>query len=362
MKNYQTRQMRDETRVAPRSFGQKMARATLIGGAFLGVAAGVNAWIATRSGTPRHELGGVFGRYPWRFGDIAYTVVGEGTPLVLVHGLGAGNSMAEWSEVFPLLREHFTVYAFDFLGWGLSDQPDMTYEAADYVSQLTNFIEDVVGRPCVVAASSDGCAYAIEAAARLPNLVSQLVLTCPPIVPEQQIVAPPAAQLIERLVTLPIVGATLNNVLASRRSIEYFARHQLFYDKSLVDDDFVARHGSRAHRKGARRSLATFLSGRARLDARATWSQLEQPALLIWGRNAAISGLETAPEWLAMKPDAHLEIIEEAMLLPHYEHAQQWTDRVLDWRAEEPRNSAPAFAETTADDSPDDDSAFSAEL
>ncbi len=328
-----------------RSATQRLGRALVVGGAILGAVASVNALIATRCGTPRHELGGVFGRYPWRFGDMAYTVAGSGTPLVLVHGLGAGNSMAEWSEVFPLLREHFTVYAFDFLGWGLSDQPQMTYEAADYVSQLTNFIEDVVGRPCVVAASGDGCDYAIEAASRLPNLVMQIVLTCPPLVPEQQIVPPPLTTVLERLFAWPIIGATLNNMLTSHRSMESFARHQLFFDKSLADENFIQRHASRAHQKGARLSLSTFLSGRARIDARETWSRLEQPALLIWGRNAAISGLETAPEWLAMKPEAHLQVIEEAMLLPHYEHPQEWMNRVLDWRVKEPPAKA-MFAPT----------------
>ncbi|HVF85409.1 MAG TPA: alpha/beta hydrolase, partial [Abditibacteriaceae bacterium] len=128
-----------------------------------------------------------------------------------------------------------------------------------------------------------------------------------------------------------VVGATLNNLLASQRSIDGFARHQLFYDKSLSDESFIKRHSSRAHRGGSRRSLATFLSGRARADAREEWSRLEQPALLIWGRNATLSSLETAPEWLALKPNARLAVVEEAMLLPHYEHPCQWTDRVLDW-------------------------------
>lgn len=310
-----------------RSFG----RILLAGGALVGAVASANALLAARAGTPRHELGGVFERYSWRFGDLAYTVAGKGAPLVLIHGLGAGNSMAEWSEVFPLLRENFTTYAFDFLGWGLSDETPMSPEADDYVAQVVGFLEDIVGEPCVLVASSDGCDFAIEAAARVPNLVSKLVLVCPPIVPEKTNFSPPMMDAIERFFNMPILGATLNNLLSSRASIAAFARKQLFYDKNLADENFVSRHYSRAHSKGARRSLATFLSGRARFDARDAWSQIEQPALLVWGRNSQIAGLETAPEWLSAKPNAHLEVIENAMLLPHYEHPRQWTDRVLDW-------------------------------
>ena len=299
--------------------------------------------VAARAGTPKAELSGVFNRYPWRFGDLAYTVAGSGAPLVLVHGLGAGNSMAEWSEVFPLMREHFTVYAFDFLGWGLSDQPQIAHDAADYVSQLVNFIEDVVGEPCVVAASGDGCNYAIEAAARLPNLISELVLTCPPIVAESQIVPLSLAPWLERAVAWPILGATFNNLLTSRRTVESFARHRLFYDKDLADERFVSRHRSNSHAKNARFALAGFLSGRARINARETWSRLEQPALLVWGRNATLNGLETAPEWLSMKPDASLEIIEKTMTLPHFEQPQIWADRVLDWLRKSREDHAPTL-------------------
>ena len=321
----------------------RLTRAVAFGGAVLGMVAGVNALLAIRAGKPRDELGGVFARYPWRFGDLAYSVTGRGAPLVLVHGLGAGNSMAEWREVFPLLSEHFTVYAFDFSGWGLSDQPQISHQAADYVSQLVNFIEDVVGAPCVVAASADGCNYAIEAATRLPNLVTKLVLTNPTLVLERGNLAEALTKISEKLIASPILGATLNNILASSRSIRFFARHQLFYDKSLADDNFVRRHASCAHRSASRLAIAGFLSGRARLDARPFWNVLEQPALLIWGRNSTICGLETAPEWLAAKPDAQLEIIEKAMLLPHCEHPQIWTDRVLDWLRSEAEKPAPSL-------------------
>lgn len=310
---------------------RKLKSVALWTGAVLGAMAGANALIGARAPKPHHELGGAFGRYPWRFGDLAYTVAGSGKPLLLLHGLGAGNSMHEWSENFSVLRENFTVYAFDFLGWGLSDQPESEYPAEDFVQQVLDFARDVIGETCVVVASSDACNYAIEAAHRQPDLFSKLVLVCPPMVGEQQIVPPPLVSTVEKVIALPIVGAMLNNLLTSRSSIRYFARKQMFYDKTLADDALVNRHYARGHRRGARFSVAGFLTGTSRLDARASWSELTQPALLVWGRNTTISGLETAPEWLAMKADAELLVIEKSMLLPHYERADEWNERVLEW-------------------------------
>ena len=309
----------------------KLKSVALWTGAVLGAVAGANALIASRAGTPHHELGGAFGRYPWRFGDLAYTVAGSGQPILLLHGLGAGNSMHEWSENFAVLREHFTVYAFDFLGWGLSDQPQSDYPAQDFVSQVVDFVQDVVGDSCIAVASSDACNYAIEAAHLRPDLFSKLVLVCPPIVSEQGIVPQRWASAVTKTFALPLVGATLNNILSSWSSIAYFAKKQMFFDQSLADEALLKRHYARGHRGGSRYSVAGFLGGTSRLDARVAWSQIEQPALLIWGRETTISPLQTAPEWLATKPDAELLVIDHAMLLPHYEQAAQWNDRVLDW-------------------------------
>jgi hypothetical protein len=91
---------------------------------------------------------------------------------------------------------------------------------------------------------------------------------------------------------------------------------------------------------GARHGLASFVSGTMRHDALPAWGRLRQPALLVWGRNTQINAVETAPEWLALKADAELHVIDDALLLPHVEHAQEWNTLVLGWL--ETGNSATA--------------------
>src|SRR5260370_39585031 len=49
-----------------------------------------------------------------------------GTPLVLVHGLGARGE--DWSAMIPALAAHgFHVYVPDLLGYGRSPKPDVDY-------------------------------------------------------------------------------------------------------------------------------------------------------------------------------------------------------------------------------------------
>jgi pimeloyl-ACP methyl ester carboxylesterase len=66
-------------------------------------------------------------------------------------------------------------------------------------------------------------------------------------------------------------------------------------------------------------------------DWRAAWSEIERPCLLIWGRNALREGYEAAPEWLALQPDAHLQVVEAAMLFPHLEQPQALLGQLLPW-------------------------------
>jgi haloacetate dehalogenase len=55
---------------------------------------------------------------------IAYSVGGEGPPVLLLHGFPQTRMM--WHDVAPRLAEHFTVVAADLRGYGDSSKPDGT--------------------------------------------------------------------------------------------------------------------------------------------------------------------------------------------------------------------------------------------
>jgi pimeloyl-ACP methyl ester carboxylesterase len=192
----------------------------------------------------------------------------------------------------------------------------------------------LIPEPCVLVASSDSCAYAVEAAQRRPDLFSKLVLVCPPSSRDKGSHdgdADVQSKLVKTLFKIPVLGTTILNIFASRSAVRGFAERHLYFDKALVTEKTVSAYYVAAHQPGTVYGFASFLSSALSHDAREAWSNLEQPALLVWGRNALINPLETAPEWLALKPDAQLEVIDRAMLLPHSEHPDEWNRRVLAW-------------------------------
>jgi len=109
---------------------------------------------------------------------IHYTVAGSGPALVLVHGFG-GSTLA-WEKLTPLLAPHFTVYALDLLGFGLSDKPvDASYALpaqADIVCALINALK--LDKVALVGHSMGGVIVA-DAARKLPEKINRLVLIEP---------------------------------------------------------------------------------------------------------------------------------------------------------------------------------------
>jgi pimeloyl-ACP methyl ester carboxylesterase len=305
--------------------------AALLLGTAAAAAATANTLIALRTPPPDDRLGGLFERYPGRLGDIAYAVSGNGSPLLLLHALHPGASMAEWAENFDALAQHFTVYAPDFLGWCASDKPAARYDGDEYAEQIEFFIEDVIGGPCAVVASGQSAAYALRAAARRPDLFTNVVLICPPLADESDGHLYGPHRAFYELLKLPLIGQTLYNWLTARPKLQEFAARHLFFDKNRVDGRLVTAHHIAAHQPGARHAPRSIWTGLANVNPLDDWSNLSCPGLLIWGRNALQPPVDTAPEWLALKPDAHLEVVDEAMLLPHAEHPARFNKIVTDW-------------------------------
>ena len=101
-------------------------------------------------------------------------MVGEGEPLLLIHGLGA--CMEYWYKNIPALSQHYRVIAFDLPGFGLSDKPKADYGAAYYA----DFLKALYGHFKLAKASlvghSLGGGIALQFALEHPQRVKQLFL------------------------------------------------------------------------------------------------------------------------------------------------------------------------------------------
>lgn len=109
-----------------------------------------------------------------------YIEGGEGEPLVLVHGGGAGaDCRSNWFKTMPQFENWYHVFALDLLGFGESDRPDpasFTYSQDARIEQMIGAIEALNVGPVHMVGNSMGGATTIGVAVRRPDLVRKIVL------------------------------------------------------------------------------------------------------------------------------------------------------------------------------------------
>jgi pimeloyl-ACP methyl ester carboxylesterase len=84
--------------------------------------------------------------------EIAYERVGDGAPLVFLHGALADSRI--WRRQLIDLSDEFTVVAWDEPGAGRSSDPPDDFTLADYADCLAAFIVALDLRPAHVAGLS----------------------------------------------------------------------------------------------------------------------------------------------------------------------------------------------------------------
>ena len=107
---------------------------------------------------------------------IKWESTGEGTPLLLIQGLGYGRW--GWDPIIPGLAARHRVVTFDNRGIGESDKPQGPYTAAQMAGDALHVLDEAgIGRAHVFGASLGGM-IAQELAVTAPDRVDKLVLGC----------------------------------------------------------------------------------------------------------------------------------------------------------------------------------------
>jgi 3-oxoadipate enol-lactonase len=111
-------------------------------------------------------------------GDLAVAIsdVGDGPPVVLLHGFACGKRM--WFHQTLALKNRFRVVAYDQRGHGLTDAPAVAtdYSAALLARDLVGVLDGLKIERAAIVGFSLGGGPALALAAAKPERVSRLVL------------------------------------------------------------------------------------------------------------------------------------------------------------------------------------------
>ncbi|NNL85601.1 MAG: alpha/beta fold hydrolase [Myxococcales bacterium] len=109
-----------------------------------------------------------------------YLEAGSGSPLILIHGGGAGaDAHGNWSPCIPRFAERHRVLALDMVGFGDTDKPDpasFEYSQSARNRHLLGFLEALELDSAVLVGNSMGGCTALGVAMEAPQRVRALVL------------------------------------------------------------------------------------------------------------------------------------------------------------------------------------------
>ena len=229
-----------------------------------------------------------------------YHDVGEGEPVVLIHGSGPGvTAWANWRATIPELGKYFRVLAPDIFGFGYTDFPtDPIRDKQVWVDHLAGFL-DVLGIEKVnLVGNSFGGGLALAFLIAHPERVNRSVLM--------------GSVGLHFNITegLDFVWGYEPSVENMRKVIQYLA-----HDQSRITDDLVQSRYEASIREGAWESYSSIFGAEPRqnqlklLESRiADIAEIENEILILHGRDDAVipSFLATKLNNLLPNSDVHI--------------------------------------------------------
>jgi pimeloyl-ACP methyl ester carboxylesterase len=248
--------------------------------------------------------------------EIAYERVGEGPPLVFVHGAAGDGRL--WRPQLAALADEFTVVAWDEPGAGRSSDVPADFGLVDYAKCLAALIEALALGPAHVAGISWGGTVVQELYRHDPGLVASLILI--------DTYAGWKGSLPEDEVRARVAGA--RQMLAAPAEDFDPALPGLFAGDPPAEFVPLLEEIAAAVRP---ESLRTQLFVMAEVDQSDLLPRIAAPTLLIWGELDARSPLSVAHQFEQAIPDAKLVVIPRSGHVSNLEQPEQFNEAVREF-------------------------------
>lgn len=216
---------------------------------------------------------------------LAYTVSGEGKPMILMHGWGCNADTL--ASVEKTAAESHRVYNIDFPGFGQSPEPTQVWGVEDYTRALENFVRLLGIEKPVLLGHSFGGRVGILYSSRNP---------------------------VDRLVLVDAAG------VKPRRPLSYYAKVYSFKLMKRLYTLIYGKEGAakRIEAERARRGSADYQSASPRMrailskvvneDLCHVMPAIKAPTLLIYGENDTATPVRDAKKIESLVPDAGLVV------------------------------------------------------
>ena len=263
--------------------------------------------------------------------QLASSSVGEGNPVLLIHGFGA--SSYSWRHIIAPLAQKYRVITIDLKGFGESPKPrDDLYSVYEQARLVRNFIlENDLQNVRIIGHSYGGgvaLVTSIYLAASHPNLQNSLVLIDSIAYPQD------LPDFVEVLAT-PVLGPLLIYTIPNTIQVKSLLK-KVYVNDALIPQSAIDHYAGNLDKPNAKYATLTTARQMLPIDLQQfsnNYSSLTIPTLIIWSKDDEIVPLEIGERLHADLPNSRMVVIKDvghavqeekpSLLLPHL---QQFLD------------------------------------
>lgn len=268
-------------------------------------------------------------RVRWSGGGTQLIELGEGPPLLLLHG-GLSEAFL-WGPILPQLARRHRVLAVDRPGHGLADP--FNYHGVDLLAHGRQFVAEVLDAeqlPSVpIAANSMGGLWSVCFALAHPERVPRLVLVGAPAGMKRSMPTP------LRLSAVPVIKTLVRALMKrpTRESTRRFWKQILVAHPERLDDDLldvvVASQIRNAPSWFTLIDRALDSGGlRRELILGERWKSLTVPTTFVWGEKDAFGGPEEGEAVAATNPRLRVVRVPDAGHTPWLDEPERVVDAI----------------------------------
>lgn len=264
---------------------------------------------------------------------VHYVDVGEGPAVVLIHGFA--SSLVVWDDVIKVLAKNHRVIAMDLKGFGWTDRPEGDYSPPAQARIVKALLDARGVKTASVVGHSWGASVALAFALAEPTRVTKLALYSAWAFEDQL----PTFVVWSRAA---LIGEALFRLFYTERPEDWIVR--AYHDKRYINYQLVTAVSEAMHRPGARAAGLAVVRGQRYAALEQRYRSIEQPTLIMWGREDRVSLVGFGKRLAAELPNAELIVYPDTGHFPMIESKQQSTTALVAFLDEPDPVVAPAPA------------------
>jgi pimeloyl-ACP methyl ester carboxylesterase len=254
---------------------------------------------------------------------VHYVDVGEGPPVVLVHGFA--SSLNAWAGLIEALKKTHRVVALDLKGFGWTDRPEGDYSPRAQAKLVVGLMDALGIDHADVVAHSWGSSVTLELALDAPKRVDRIALYDAWVYEDQL----PTFFLWARAGG---VGEALFGMFYDERPDDKIAG--AFYDKKYVTEELVESVEEQLDRPGTTAAALAAVRGQRYADVEKKYATIDKPVLLLWGREDKVTTLEYGERLSKDLPRAKLVVYPQCGHFPMIEAKAPSTRELVEFLKE----------------------------